>query len=144
MSSARIAGAIAALALLSAIVILAFSTFTAKDIVKPEVNVVAGTGEGPVARLNADKALTDRSRLLDDRKSAGTVDGVKVEGREETNVELSLSPRSKSSSFSLDQWGTRSPLARPSSDVRGSTSLPYVNADVYENPQSRRLASFPQ
>lgn len=144
--SARLAGAIVGLLALICLAIVAFLTITDENLIKPEVSVAAVTGEGEASDLVAADALIARSNLLGDRKAPGETRGVTVDTGGRGSANLEFRDGAAAADETARSWLTVSDadaaLLREAAFTQGSSSLPYANADVFEQPGGRVWRSW--
>ncbi|KUO56387.1 MAG: hypothetical protein APF80_13635 [Alphaproteobacteria bacterium BRH_c36] len=140
MSSARIAGGIVALLMLVSLAWLAFASMGPEALVEPTVSIEATGSPGAASGVVAADALRDRSRLLYDRTQSETVDGVNVATGGAPQADLTARQGVARSREIVEKWrapGDVTAILRKPDMIRGTSSLPYENADILEQPEGR-------
>ena len=141
MGAARIAGGITALVLTALLLWLAFATFGRESVVLPTVQV-RGEEPMPIGREQqgraASRALAARTELMRFRTETGH-SAFPEEALEGTKLELH--PGVMDGRSLVQSWEKNKPIGqdqlKPSGDVFGTSSLPYANADMLQQPGGR-------
>lgn len=136
MSAARLAGAITAAILGLLLVWLAIASIGQEDLVKPTVGVrLSETEASPQSSVQ--DILAARTRLMDDRHETGEQAFPPLSRGDH---QLTMSPGVLESTDLVRDWQTNragADILRTREDVVGTSSVPYVNADLLQQPGGR-------
>lgn len=143
MSAYRIGGAIAALILLTLLVIVTAQWIGYSGMVQPTVNVSAGPASRTTGEAASEKAspsamaiLSARTRLQEDEINKPPTAYPPLSGEEHLVFQPGV-PNGKQLARNWQQIGNERELLTPAREIFGSSSIPYRNADLLEQPQGR-------